>query len=363
MIAGTVIIPTVVDIMGRANSALDERGYSDALENVHDGAIQVESALVYLSQGKNPYVESYVDTPLKFFGFSDGGEFVANPALDYFVYLPGFLVTSLPVQQVFSWLNITYDQRWVYLVIYIGLVLILPTTMEKTALKLPLLIAVALNPLVANPVKIGMNDVVILFLVVVSIRLLQVRYFSVSALVFAFACTFKQSAWFIAPFYLLLLWGEMPAFSRSKHFVKNILFMGAIFAIIVLPFALWDFQHFFEDIWVYPSGGLSVNYPIRGYTIGTLLVGAGIIETQFTPFPFGLLQLVGGIPFLALLLRWQWQENNIGRMMFATGTFIFILGFASRFFQDNYVGFVVSMLLFGLIHLWEDKEGAYNESL
>ncbi len=57
IIAGSVIMPTLTNIQKRLVTVPDASGYSEAYANIHDGAIQMEYALRFLSDGKNPYVE------------------------------------------------------------------------------------------------------------------------------------------------------------------------------------------------------------------------------------------------------------------------------------------------------------------
>lgn len=358
MITAVTIIPTTINIQNRVNTEPDETGFSDAYGDMHDGAIQMEYGLAYLADGKNPYVEGYHDSPLKFFGFS-GVERTANPALDYFVYLPGFLLTSFPVYHLFDQLSLTYDQRWIYLFAYLFLVLILPAFAKAPTLKLALLSLIALNPLVTGPVIIGMNDVLLtMTLAFVLLALINKRLF-ISVLLFGFACTLKQSAWFFAPFYLLALYSALPTENRLKQMATYVLGSGVVFLLIVAPFALWDLSHFVTDVFAYPSGAVEINYPIRGYTIGVLLVGAELIKSPLDSYPFGILQAIFGLPLLAGLLRYQWRHNTVGTMSLCAGLFIFGLGLVSRFFQDNYVGFILTFILLGVVlNLSNDGEAA-----
>jgi len=354
IIAGSVIVPTLTNIQKRLVTAPDASGYSEAYANIHDGAIQMEYALRFLSDGKNPYVERYEDTPLKYYGFS-GINPSTNPAFDHFVYLPGFLITSFPIYKLFDQLGFLYDQRWIYLLAYVVLVLLLPPLVKQPTLKLSLLAAVGLNPLLTGPVIIGMNDVAVILPIVLSLFALSRKRFLLSAIAFGFACTFKQSAWFFAPFYILILFASFPQAERFKQTIKYLFVAGLAAFIIVGPFAMWSLSDFVTDVFLYPSGAVDVNYPIRGYTIGVLLVGVGWIGSPLDPFPFWTLQLVVGIPLLVWLLKFQWRQNRMGIMFICAGVFIFGIGLASRFFQDNYVGFVIIFILLGfLLNLSED---------
>jgi hypothetical protein len=131
--------------------------------------------------------------------------------------------------------------------------------------------------------------------------------------------------------------------------MKTAVIIAAVMLIIIGPFALWDMNAFIEDVFLYPSGRVGVNYPIIGYTVGTLLIGLGVIPSHYADFPFTILQIVFGIPLLFILLRHQWQDNGVGEMFLSSGLFILGLGLVSRFFQDNYVGFVAILITLGLM--------------
>jgi hypothetical protein len=348
MIASAVVIPTVTNIYSRLTTQPDSLDYLDAYASVHDGAVQVELALDFLSSGKNPYAERYDDTPLKYYGFS-GIEPSSNPVFEHFVYLPGLLAISFPAHQFFGELGILYDQRWIYLVSYILLVMMLPQLVESPTMKLSLLAGIALNPLLTGPVIIGMNDVIIILPLVFSVFALTRRRFFLSAFVFGLACTFKQSAWFFAPFYILMLFHTLPASQRALQTIKYLFIVGCVTLIIILPFALWSLPDFILDVFVYPGGSVAVNYPIRGYTVGVLLVSAGVIQSPLDSFPFWILQLVVGVPLMVQLLKYQARQNDLSRLFIAAGLFIFGIGLVSRFFQSNYVGFVATFISLGFL--------------
>lgn len=348
IIVGATILPSLTNIYTRLVTPVDATGYSPAYADVHDGAIQMELALAFLDNGKNPYAEHYRDTPLQYYGFT-GIDLPVNPAINHFVYLPGFFALSFPMYKLFSFMGLAYDQRWIYLLAYIILILLLPIMAKSPVHKLTLVIAVGLNPLLTWPVSIGMNDIAVLLAIVLALLLLSHRRFALAAIIFGFACTLKQSAWFIAPFFVLSLYQSLPIETRIRQTIKYCGIIVLLMIIVIGPFALWDLSSFVTDVWLYPSGAVAINYPIRGYTVGNLLVGSGVIGSSLDPFPFWLLQLVVGLPLLGLLLRRQCKHGTIGTMLICAGVFIFGVGVVSRFFQDNYVGFVAVLISLGAL--------------
>ena len=73
------------------------------------------------------------------------------------------------------------------------------------------------------------------------------------------------------------------------------------------------------------------------------------------PRRFWVLQVVLGLPLLFLLLRYQWHRNSIGMMILCSGMFTLGLGLVSRFFQDNYVGYVSVLVTAGIVLIYEDS--------
>ena len=315
---------------------------------MHDGAVQVESALEFLSAGKNPYVERYEDTPLRHFAFS-GVASESNPAYEHLVYLPGLLLISFPFHQVLNYLGLPFDQRLIYLGAFVLLVLLLPLMVESPTTKLLLLAAIGLNPSLTGIVVKGMNDVLVVLALVLVAMALAKRRLLLSALFFGLACTIKQIAWLYIPFYLLLLWRMLSGKPSVRDISRPLGVIALVVVLMVLPFFLWNPHAFILDIFAYPGGAVGVNYPVRGYNLGRLLVGSGIIASPFDPFPFWIMQRLFGIPLLLVLLRYQWKRNSVGTMLLCGSIFVFGIGFLSRFFQDNYVGFVTVVSILGIL--------------
>lgn len=349
MIFGAVMMPTLTNVIERFATPVDEIGFSPAFADMHDGAIQVEWALDYLSQGQNPYVERYEDSPLRFFDLS-GVDLPSQPPFDYFVYLPGYLAISYPMHQLLSPLGL-FDQRLVYLLAYCLLVLLLPSLVDNPKDKLTILIAVALNPLLVGPVIIGMNDVAVLLALVAMAYFMRWDRWVLGMICLGLACSLKQSAWFVVPFVLLYGWLVTPSEQRVRRIGMIVGTVGVVMLALIGPFAVWDFSALVTDVLAYPAGAVPVNFPIRGYTIGVLLVGAGIISDPLASFPFGILQLIVGVPLLGILARYQWSRPHLGTLFLCAGLLTFGLGVVSRFFQDNYVGYAAVLISLGL--LWQ----------
>ena len=84
-----VVLPTLV--------AITQRHQTAPYRFAHDGLMQTESATQFVLAGRNPYAESYRDTPLGQWEFNIGGVRV-NPALEHYAYMPLTFLLPLPVQ-------------------------------------------------------------------------------------------------------------------------------------------------------------------------------------------------------------------------------------------------------------------------
>lgn len=346
---GVVIVPTVTNVLERATTPVEADGFSPAYRTLSDSAMQTELALAYLAGGLNPYEQRYEDTPLRFYQWQDVEEpGWKDPAFEYFVYLPGNLLLSLPFYGGAARMGVLYDQRIVYLLFYIVLLLVLPQLVSVPACSLALVTAVGLNPLFTQTVVLGMNDAAVFLGLVLVILALTRRRFLWAAFFLGIAGALKQYAWFMVPFFLLYVWQETPASRRWRQVAVSAGLAGGIVLLVILPFFLWNPQAFYTDTFAFPAGRAALLYPVRGFTIGRLLMGAGIIPSFVAPFPFQLLQALFGLPLLLLLLRYQYGRG-LAAMPLAAAVFIFGLGFLSRFFHENYVGVVVALATLGLL--------------
>jgi len=67
MVTSTTVLPTMINILERATTPIEPDGYSPTYIELSDSAMQTELALNYIANSKNPYVERYENTPLRFY--------------------------------------------------------------------------------------------------------------------------------------------------------------------------------------------------------------------------------------------------------------------------------------------------------
>jgi hypothetical protein len=96
------------------------------------------------------------------------------------------------------------------------------------------------------------------------------------------------------------------------------------------------------------------SYPIRGLGFSAFVLAFGLVQSNINAFPFVWLQLIFGLLVLGVLVRVQLLENHIGRMWLAYGFLFLAVGFFSRVFNDNHLGYAVTVLLIG--GLWDAEK-------
>jgi hypothetical protein len=291
----------------------------------HDGGvIQTEEALKYILAGQNPYVEDYVNTPMAEWGLD------YKTALYHYPYLPWTFLFSAPFylvsQAVLGW----YDQRFVYLLLFVITLLLAPKLAPKQADKLCLVMVLGLNPIMGVDIVFGQNDSFVLFWIVLALWLLPLSREKgenkkwgvvLSVISFGLACASKPTAWFLAPFYFLyLLRGEDISLGTLRALaiplLRRVIPFMAIFAVLVLPFAVWDWGALVDDVWGWASGAAEVPYQIRGWGFANFVLGLGLVESKLDDFPFWISQLLTCLPLLLFLLWKQVKTNTLAAMLY-----------------------------------------------
>jgi hypothetical protein len=357
-IAAIAIAPMVLAIYLRHTIA--------PYEFAHDGLIQTEEAIKFLLAGKNPYVENFASTPLAQWHFAEPGV-TRNPALDHVAYLPFLFLFSTPVYVVAQMTIGWFDERFVFLPLFAAMLLLLPRLTPVRTRSLALLLAVGLNPLFVPFLAEGRNDVFVLFWVVLSVILLQMRQRILSVIALALACATKTTAWFILPFYAIYFCtlcmtkstkvdlrvtdenGFRLMLPRIHSLVAPLVVFAGILGAIILPFFFWNAAAFVDDLFHYTAGSTESAYPIKSLGLGGIALAWGWIPSNASYFPFTFLQLLFGLPTLAVLCRWQMARNTLGRVWLCYGMLTLVIAFFSRVFNDNHLGYILTLLALGTL--------------
>lgn len=345
IVALTVVLPTV--------NWIAARHVTGPSSYAHDGGvIQAEEAMKVLLKGENPYSVTYENTPLRNavnpalwvrYGLKE------TPLIHHLPYLPMNFLASVPFyvtsQKIFGW----YDQRFLYLLLFILTLLLAYKIPEDTTLKLSLVIVLALNPIDIEGMKQGRNDVLLLFWIVLMVYLLMHRRHVTASIVFALACGSKQMAWVMVPFFLVYLYARERGTNEIRRFLlsKEVLAFVTVSIMIFLPFVIWDSKEFFGDILSYHAGKTQYPHPIRGdatYGFSNLILHFGLINSPIDYFPFTIFQVVFTLPLLLWVIIRQIKENSIKSMLAGYTMTLFVFLFFGRYFAVNYIGFILSFV-------------------
>ena len=176
-----------------------------------------------------------------------------------------------------------------------------------------------------------------------------------SAAAFGLACASKPTAWFLAPFYVLLLAGgdTTDLWRRPGAWLRRAWRAGwpavVVTVLIVGPYLVWDAAAMFDDVWRWSSGTSPTAYQIWGWGASNLILALGWVQSRFDYWPFWLPQLLLGVPLMAGLLWRQMRDNHLARALWSYGLFLFAFFFVSRFLNENYLGYVLAFLVLGML--------------
>lgn len=314
----------------------------------HDGVTMTEAAIRFLRAGVNPYAASYRDTPF--------GQYPAlydeqreNPALDHYVYLPGYVLVSVPFALVLERATGWFDERLVHLVFLIVAALCLMAlgrTGEERRIALLLVLG---SPLFFRGFLNGYNDIVTFAPLVGGVLALSRGRSRTAAALFGAAAAMKQSAWLLLPLFVCFTYWKTDRArsigSRLRETWARIWPALAVPAVVIGPFLAWGPADFIADIFRYPAGTLAANFPISGYGAGPLLVAAGSIGTIWDTYAFGLWQAVIGLPLFFASLWWLRRDTTPTRLLWAYALLLLVFWYFGRWFFDNYVAFISLLLL------------------
>ncbi len=325
----------------------------------HDGGvIQTEATIDYLLQGRNPYVEDYLKTPMAEWGI---GEF--RTALYHYPYLPWTFLFSAPFkllsERAIGW----YDQRFVYLLLFAVLLLLAPGLTQRRDAKLLLVMLIGLNPLMGSDLIYGQNDSFVLAWLGISLWLWMRGqragaargWVWAAAAVFGLACASKPTAWFLAPFYLFLLAGGAPAdlWRHPAAWLRRAAaaVWPAVLAVflIVGPYFVWNPAAMVDDVWAWANGTSATAYQIWGWGASNLLLATGRVASRFVYWPFWIPQLLLSLPLLLALLWRQVRSNTLDRALWGYALTLSVFFFFSRFMNENYLGYILALLALGAL--------------
>ncbi len=303
----------------------------------HDGGvIQTEEAIKFFRSGKNPYIEDYTNTPMAEWGLD------YRTALYHYPYLPWTFIFPWPFYEAFKAALGWYDQRFVYLFLFLLTLILASFLPSRPEDRLKLVAVLGLNPIMGSDVIFGQNDSFVLFWVVLSLWCLVRKSKVASSISLALACASKPTAWFFAPFYFLYLWRE----NRRELFRPLIAFV-LVFSALVLPFLLWSPEAMVDDIWRWAAGTAKVSYQIRGWGVANFILALGLVESRLSYFPFWILEVAFGLPLAIGLGLRLYRSPSLKVALWAYGLTLFVFFYFSRFLNENYLGYILAIMALG----------------
>lgn len=353
-----MVILAVTVFLPAAKLMLLRQGSGPASYSHDGGVIQTEATIDFLWQGRNPYVEDYTNTPMAEWGINE-----FRTALYHYPYLPWTFLFSAPFERASQALTGWYDQRLVYLLLFaLTLVLVYQLGGDRGR-GLLLVMLVGLNPIMGSDLIFGQNDSFVLSWIVLSLWLWQRGQRSgagrcwqwMSAAVFGLACASKPTAWFLAPFYFLLAargtegirWRDRRAWLLRG--VRGMWPAVGVALLIIAPYFIWHPGAMYDDVWGWSSGASATAYQVWGWGASNLLLAFGGLASRFSYWPFWIPELLIGAPLLVLLLIKQARANNVGRALWGYALFLFAFFFVSRFFNENYLGYLLACFALGAL--------------
>jgi len=369
---GLVYAIILVLVFGKTFLLIDLRHITGPASYTHDGGvIQTEATIQYFLAGKNPYLENYLDTPMAEWGI----EF--RTALYHYPYLPWTFVFSTPFyllgRVTLGW----FDQRLVYLLLFVLTLLLSQALAHTRQEKLLAVMFIGLNPILASDVIFGQNDSFILFWIVLGLWLLrqaeqsgQHRWTLLGSLAFGLACASKSTAWFLTPFWVVFLlrhdWGEwlIPPPERWSVLIKKAWRQNwpllAALGLVVGPWFVWSPGAMFDDVWRWSSGTAEQTYQIRGWGLSNFILAFQLVPDRLAYWPFWLTEIIVAAPLLVLLLWRQCRHNTMGAMLYGYVVLLFAFFYVSRFLNENYLGYLASFLALAIVIDKNNNQGGNN---
>lgn len=310
--------------------------------HLHDELLLTEVALDGLVVGVNPYDRTYDGTIVDdWFGHASqlGYANGVYPGRDHYVYAPGLLLISLPVYGSVRLFGDWYDQRLVYLLVYILLLLVAARSVARQPHGEALTIAFGLGPWFAS-LFIGFNDVVVSTLLIMAGFALARRSWLAGPLL-GLALATKQSAALSVPFFAPLFF----LIGGRRWGIRSLLGAAAIVGLTVVPFVLWSPQAIIDDTIGFFFGR---DYPISGEGFSELLRLTGVVGRDQV-FPFWLTAAIAG--GAAALFGWRRvvRRRTASAGLVATAATVAAVWFFSRYFHPHHFDATMILLTGGLL--------------
>lgn len=320
---------------------------------INDSALQTEIAGRFLLLGLNPYDHPYVDTDLEKWEYRDEAKGTINPALFNNVTPPFLLWLSAIQYRISSQLLGWSDVRVIYAVAYIAIIILGWRKFGMSEHYVRFLTLGTLNPLFTTYISQGVNDVVVIALLLATVYFLEKnRSILLAGIFLGMAVATKQTAWVAAPFIMFRAFTLNSARNRW-HFSLTFAVTALAF---YLPFIIWNAPALLNNLVLYVSAN-SLTYapphPIEGIGFSPIIVALGLVKSIYRSYPFWIWQALSYIAVYLLFLfeRRTTRDKYLGKDLafIALGTGVSM--FFSKYFLQAHLGYIVT--LFAFAYTWD----------
>ncbi|MEP6892435.1 MAG: glycosyltransferase 87 family protein [Gaiellaceae bacterium] len=299
--------------------------------HTNDSTYQIELAGNLVRHGHTPYGHDYDGSGLERFYSRDGTVPLPDSrrqvALAHFAYFPGAALTAAAWSAVPAPFD---DYRVLVLLATVGLLFAALAFRGPLAWRLAIGSALAASPPLVRGAWFGTADAPSLLCLMLAFGLLTRRRPVLAAGLLAAAVLQKQFALVAVPFFVLMLLArelERPVRAKAAAVFAVVLAVGFLPFLIADPGALW------RDTITYGTG----TYRILGYGLSALLYNAGVIDSRYGSYPFGILVLVIWLPVTLRLLAVQRRSRADWEGAAGFAVSMFVLLFIARTFQTSYL--------------------------
>lgn len=317
----------------------------DSSYPVHDNPIQIEISAKYLYQGKNPYGQIYPE-------LIKNSIWKENPAVYHIVTLPFYLISSAIILWLTNLFFGLFDERIVHLLVFLPVVFLICRKRHDLSREnfLILIISFFFNPFFVQFFISGRSDVFVFSWLFFCFYSLFREKIVLASFFLGLAFVSKQSAWIFPPFFFSYIYYQKKGkFGiRLKEVLKSTYIFFVVTVIFIVPFLFWNAKGFIDGVYNYPAGTLKTSVLIAGDGFGGLLRGTNLIKTN-QYFPFWIFQAVFVLPIFIFLVKCLKRNLNLHTLIQCYAICLFIFWFFSRFFFENYIGFIIMIFLSSIV--------------
>lgn len=328
-------------LIGKSFYSAVKLRHLDSSYPVHDNPIQIETAAKYLYQGKNPYSQTYPE-------LIKNTVWKENPAVYHVVTLPFYIISSAGILWLTNFFFGWFDERIVHLIVFLPAVFLIWRQRYNLSKEsyLIFLIVFFFNPFFAQFFISGRSDVFVFSWLFYCFYALLNKNNILASFFLALAFMSKQSAWPFVPFFFIYLYflkkGKLK--TRIQEIMKETYVFFIIVAVFVIPFLIWDAKGFIDGVYNYPAGVLKTSVAIAGFGFGGFLREMKLVKINGY-FPFWIYQTIFCLPVFVFLIKCLKKNKSILILLQSYAIFLFVFWFFSRFFFENYIGFVIMIFL------------------